>query len=834
MMADVDGTGEQTALDALLAAGPTRTEEFRELFRLCVELYSASSVRTEECLRGILAAAQRAGHLQAVCLAHQRLAEALLARGDHAGSLVQADHVLTSARACGEARYEASYHFLAGRVHEAAGQYADARSSYQQAFAIYVRTNHHEGQRAALNQLANVAWCLGSPEEALEQYQRAMELSGEAVTDEERVTYQHNVGLALAALGRWEDAAEAYHRALALSEQSSAEIARVASRCRVLCSLGELLLLRDSVDQAIDVFKEVIRCAERSDAVRTGVLTETYAHLGHAYYLRGEWANAEQAYRSGLAAAAQRNDRVSRVGVLWRAAELALAKGELSVCHTYVSEAVGLAQEMGLVLDVADSWRVQALLHAARSEPQSARDCFERALGVLKDLDEGYELARVRYHYGRFLLAVGDRRAGESELRAAARVFRGLAVVREAEDINRLLFAEEQSEDRDMALLQAVTRLATFGLEPRRYLEQVLKMVCEGAKCNAGAIVLDGRPEIVYGRSTAGAIERLAGSGDTVITPGEIGLTVWKGASTARLCLLRSETSAAAHSRFVFEAISSLLAPALERLAAMAKQEPGMAGEPLLPRVLGRSPAMVEAAVKARRAADTGVPVLIRGESGTGKKLFARALHEVGETAQGPFVVLSCAALLGSVFESELLGVERAAGVPARPGKLEQARGGSLLLDGVAELPLATQSLLLRILQERSEVRAGGRLPAIPDVRVVATTSRDLENMAARGEFLAGLCRQLSGEVVAVPPLRERLEDIPELVGHFTAACSQQYGRHVRGATPEALALLAGYSWPGNVRELKYAVEHGVLIAKGDMIGIQDLPASMQPGPYSR
>jgi len=236
------------ALKSLLALALPTTDDFRTMFKLCSEVHSASSGGLEACLNEILGAASRVRHPRAMCVAHQYLADVLRDRGDYPGSLAHAQSELAIAQERGEPRFEASYHFQVGRVHEATGRYAEARECYEASLAVYRRIGYLEGERAVLNQLGNIAWCQGDPQEALERYQGCIALSGEGGTEEEVVTWQHNIGLALQALGRWEDAVESYHRALARVEKSTAEPARARLRCRVLCSLGELLVRRDMLD----------------------------------------------------------------------------------------------------------------------------------------------------------------------------------------------------------------------------------------------------------------------------------------------------------------------------------------------------------------------------------------------------------------------------------------------------------------------------------------------------------------------------------------------------------------------------------------------------------
>jgi transcriptional regulator with PAS, ATPase and Fis domain len=245
--------------------------------------------------------------------------------------------------------------------------------------------------------------------------------------------------------------------------------------------------------------------------------------------------------------------------------------------------------------------------------------------------------------------------------------------------------------------------------------------------------------------------------------------------------------------------------------------------------VIGRSRLMLEALSMARQVANTNVSVLIRGESGTGKELVARALHDSGSRADGPFVAVNCAAMPEGLLEAELFGVEKGAatGVAARKGKFESASGGTVFLDEVGDMSPSLQAKLLRVLQERQFERVGGSKPVDVDVRVVAATNRDVVDMMATQQFRSDLYYRLNGVELLLPSLRERREDIPELVQHFIVTCNQQYGRNVRGVQPEALSRLVAHSWPGNIRELRHAVERGVIVASGDMIDVQDLPAAV-------
>jgi DNA-binding NtrC family response regulator len=243
--------------------------------------------------------------------------------------------------------------------------------------------------------------------------------------------------------------------------------------------------------------------------------------------------------------------------------------------------------------------------------------------------------------------------------------------------------------------------------------------------------------------------------------------------------------------------------------------------------LIGDSPSMRELYALLTRLVDSDVTVLITGESGTGKELVARALHRRSRRSEGPFVAVNCAALPEQLLESELFGHTRGAFTDARQartGLLLAATGGTLLLDEVAEIPLAMQAKLLRVLQER-RVRPIGAEQEVPfDVRLVAATNRDLELEVSEGRFREDLYFRLSVVPLHLPPLRSRGRDVLLLAQHLLERTAQALGRPVVRISPEAAVLLLEYSWPGNVRELQNSIEHAVALSQYDTIAAGDLP----------
>src|SRR5438045_4579716 len=253
--------------------------------------------------------------------------------------------------------------------------------------------------------------------------------------------------------------------------------------------------------------------------------------------------------------------------------------------------------------------------------------------------------------------------------------------------------------------------------------------------------------------------------------------------------------------------------------------------------IVGQSPALRATLDIIRQAAPSSATVLLLGESGTGRELFARALHEHSSRAQQPFVPINCAAIPETILESELFGYERGAftgAVARKEGRIERAQGGTLFLDEIGELSPAVQVKLLRFLQEGEIERLGGTSTVKVDSRVVAATNRDLSAAVQAGKFREDLYYRLNVIQVVLPPLRERVEDIPLLADHFVARYAAKNGKPIRGLTRAALAALEAYPWPGNVRELEHAIERAVVLSRGAEIEVDDLPESVRAGGAAR
>lgn len=250
--------------------------------------------------------------------------------------------------------------------------------------------------------------------------------------------------------------------------------------------------------------------------------------------------------------------------------------------------------------------------------------------------------------------------------------------------------------------------------------------------------------------------------------------------------------------------------------------------------LIGQTPSMQRLYRTLQKVAGTDATVLICGESGTGKELVARALHDKSPRAAGPFVAVNCAAIPESLMESELFGHEKGAFTGAlrrRPGKFEEAQGGTIFLDEIASMPLAVQATLLRVLQERKVTPLGARGEVPLSVRVVAATNRDLLKLAAEGQFREDLYYRLNVVPVQIPPLRERLDDIPLLTEALLERASQRHGIPINSVPPELLRRLMTFSFPGNVRELANLLERLVLLSEDGELPLRELPLELLQTP---
>lgn len=269
------------------------------------------------------------------------------------------------------------------------------------------------------------------------------------------------------------------------------------------------------------------------------------------------------------------------------------------------------------------------------------------------------------------------------------------------------------------------------------------------------------------------------------------------------------------------------LAAEVERLRSELDREYDIQG------IVAADPGMLDVLATIQKVAPTMATVMIYGESGTGKELVARAVHNLSDRADKPFISVSAGALPETLLESELFGYEKGAftgAVTAKPGRFELANGGTMFLDEIGDISPVTQVKLLRVLQERKFERLGGTRTIEVDVRLVAATNQDLQQLIADGDFREDLFYRLNVVPVTIPTLRHRSGDIPLLVAHFL----EKLNAGTKSISPDAMEALVRYSWPGNIRELENTIERIIILSHGDEIEVTDLPAEVRAGLTAR
>ncbi|BCO08285.1 sigma-54-dependent Fis family transcriptional regulator [Desulfolithobacter dissulfuricans] len=250
--------------------------------------------------------------------------------------------------------------------------------------------------------------------------------------------------------------------------------------------------------------------------------------------------------------------------------------------------------------------------------------------------------------------------------------------------------------------------------------------------------------------------------------------------------------------------------------------------------IVGSSPEILNMCKKIGQVAGSDLPVLITGETGVGKELTARAIYQHSTRNEAPFMIVNCASLPDELVESELFGYETGAftgAVKQRIGRFEQCTSGTLFLDEIGELPLAAQAKVLRVLQDGTFERLGSNKQLQTDVRLIAATNRNLEQMATDGRFRADLLHRINVLTISIPPLRQRISDLPDLILYFLARYGCQVSPPVEGISDEALKKLASYHWPGNIRELENTIRRAIVLAKSKIISAEDciLPQQLEP-----
>ena len=803
-------------------AAKTPAERVEATYALAKEIWLKDPTTVRPLLEQVVAEADAAGRPIDGGRAAYMLGELSRRAGDLDGAARCAEIVFKVAEATGDRRIRAFGLNLVGCIHERRGERESALRCFEEYLQITRQTGMGAAERSALNQLACAHALRGDLENALERYKQCLEANTKAGDAHGRATSLYNIGWTLAAMGRWTEATEYYYRSIALCEEHGFYDPLASARM----SLGELLLKRSEYDDAAFMFRSVVE-GERQNRRAGGVYREVLLHLGWTHFRKGDLAQAEEVLAEAARLCEEAGDRGVLATVCCRRAELALARGRLDAAGDLVAQAERHATDLNLTREKGEVLRVHALLSLARGKSDRALDIFVRSETTLEPLGDTYELALARLQHGRELLEMNRPDEARPLLQTAAQTFRRLAVVAEAEETAMLLYRLEMNTDRTAALLQGLLSITALALAPGRFIEQALLMLCDNLRFEQGAVLVDGRPVALRGSPK---LPELTSEAAPLLTDLALILPVrQEGREVGRIWLQREVPLATRVSPEVLEVVSGTLAPVLVKVGELKALEADSA--PRVPGlrfrgVVGRNRDVRELLGLVARVASAPVPVLIRGESGSGKELVARALHESGPRADQPFVVVNCAAVPESLLEAEFFGVVAGAatGVAARPGKFEQAGKGTVFLDEIGDMGPALQAKLLRAIEGTTITRVGGTKETPIGARVVAATNMDLDQRERQGLFRRDLLYRLNTVQLVLPPLRRRPEDIPVLTQYYIVRAAQEYSRPVHGASDEVLSLFAAFDWPGNIRQLQHVVERAVILSTGDTLCVADLP----------
>jgi DNA-binding NtrC family response regulator/tetratricopeptide (TPR) repeat protein len=829
-----DTTSQNDELQKLregVAAAATPAERVKATMLLVDEIWLSDPAAAVPLLERVVVDAEAAGEKKHWGRAVTMLSELLRQAGDLEGSARYAELTLRDADATGSRQGRACALNLIGMVHQERGEHGRAVECFEEFLRISREDGFRRGEQAALNQLAGIYGLQGDLEKSLAYYREALKVSTASGDPHGRAVHHSNIGWALKSMGRWADATEEFHRAIALCEEHGYRDLLLNTRME----LGELSLKRSDYDNAALMFKAVV-AAERESKSSGRKLRDALSNLGWTFLRSGDLAQAEEKLDEAALLGEAAADRAQLATFGLRRAELALAQGRLDAAGRLAAEAMRHAVDLNLRKEQGEVQRFEALLAAARGYADRALEAFAASESTLEPLGDTFELALARLQHSRLLIDLGRSEEALPLLQASARTFRRLSVVAEAEEANRLLYRLEAPTNSDSAMLQGLLSIRALDLVPERFIERALAMLCEGLRFEQGAVLVADRPAALRGQPD---LAGLPGNRDTLA---QTDFALILPVSQDR-CLLgsvwlrRTKPSPARVEAGLLELVSYMLAPSLAGLVELetidARRAPDIPG--LRYRgLVGSNREVLDLMALVPRVAAADVPVLVRGESGSGKELIARALHESGPRADKPFVTVNCAAVPESLLEAEFFGVEAGAatGVAARLGKFELAQSGTIFLDEIGDMSPALQAKLLRAIEEGTVTRVGGSLETRVDVRVVAATNMDLDLRERQGLFRRDLLYRLNTVQFVLPPLRQRREDVPALTQYFVARSAQKYGRSVRQASPDVLALFAEYQWPGNIRQLQHAVERAVILAPGDTLQISDLSQELrQSGP---
>src|SRR5215217_7501282 len=691
--------------------------------------------------------------------------------------------------------------------------------------------------------MAGACWFLKRPQEGIDYLKKAITYYERTDHKTNAADGYNNHGINLILIGQWDRAREALERAFSLATEVDERGAKVPM---ILDSLGELHMLRGDLDQAKDYLRRAVALAtENGNKWYAGQALRT---LGRCYIAIADPANALEKAREALNVAETIGDRQAICESRLIAAEAHLLTRDLDDCSEELQHVSAQTSDSATDLGfTGEAHRLNGMLNMSRGDAAAAAQHFGSSVSIFDMLGDRYRAARAHLELGRAYATMLPDRAGE-HLSRALNTFRDLGarldLSRAEEELRDLARTTPERIQEQSALTQLLTLRLAEAVASRELLLRELAAVMR-QETGANRVLITERGErneprvvIAMGCTPADSV-KIAVELDAV--EDEAARDRYCRKHDAEVILLKSSNAPAARMYLAPRNRSKLpKGVALEPLLRVVElgmdvcalragaQKSGtnehtdeLTGTSLMPGFIHSSPAMTQLVEEVHKIRSSDVTVLVTGESGTGKELVARAIHAISSRRAKIFVPFNCTAVPKELSEGYLFGYRRGAftgAVTDSLGVIRSAAGGTLFLDEVGDLPLDVQPKLLRFLQEGEIQPLGEQRPSKVDVRIIAATNTDLEEMVAQSRFREDLYYRLNVIRLRVPPLRERRSEIPTIVNYYVNHYSAKFGRKDIQITPQAVDLLMVSDWPGNVRQLCNEIQRTVARAEDGTI----------------
>jgi hydrogenase-4 transcriptional activator len=683
--------------------------------------------------------------------------------------------------------------------------------------------------------MAGACWFLKRPQEGIQYLEKGIGYLERTDHKTSAADGYNNLGINLILIGQWDRGQEALERALALASDVDEKYARIPM---ILDSLGELQMLRGDLDEAKSYLDRALLLA--TEHANKWYMGQALRNLSRCYLAMEQPENALDSAKTALEMGQSISDRQAVCESHLLLAEASLTTEDLTSCTAHLREVSELVTDSAADLVLAgEAQRVHGLAEMLRNDPEVAAQHFGRSVSIFDLLGDRYRAARAHYELGRAYALTQRDRAAE-QLARAVNTFRELGArldLEKAEAATRQLEqAAPVSRPEHSALSQLLTLRLAEAVASRPLLLRELAAVIH-QETNAKRILIleaeeEGRERVVVahgldnGAATALADEHASLSTDKATAAfakkHDVAIIALTSNYALPATLLispkeRAELPGGLSLDPLLRVVELGMDVCALRARTLSGQNPeegnALSGSSLMPGFIHSSPAMTRLVEEVHKIRSSDVTVLVTGESGTGKELVARAIHALSARREKIFVPFNCTAVPKELSEGYLFGYRRGAftgAVKDSDGVIRTAAGGTLFLDEIGDLPLDVQPKLLRFLQEGEIQPLGEQRPCKVDVRIIAATNTDLEEMVAQGRFREDLYYRLNVIRLRVPPLRERRSEIPTIVNYYVNHYSAKFGRHEIQITPQAVDLLMVADWPGNVRQLCNEVQRVV------------------------